>query len=146
MDLVEDLAEPSVSVSAACTALGVSRATLYRATAPSPPPTVRERAPSPRRLSDDERQAIVDVMHAPEFVDQPPMEVFAKPQPASQTGRPKPRYPAQVHINPSKHSPCRLPRTPSPSAAPCPRADLRWRLRNRSASLIESSSPLSHPR
>lgn len=78
MDLVEDLAEPSVSVVAACTALGVSRATLYRATAPSAPPMLRERAPSPRRLSDDERQAIVDVMHAPEFVDQPPMEVFAK--------------------------------------------------------------------
>jgi putative transposase len=82
MDLVEDLAEPSVSVVAACTALGVSPATLYRATAPSTPPMVRERAPGPRpalaRLSDDERQAIVDVMHAPEFVGQPPTEVFAK--------------------------------------------------------------------
>ncbi len=78
MDLVEDLADPVVPVVAACAALGVSRATLYRATAPSAPPTVRERAPSPRRLSDDERQAIVDVMHTPEFVDQPPMEVFAK--------------------------------------------------------------------
>jgi putative transposase len=78
MDLVEDLAEPGVSVVAACAAIGVSRATLYRATAPSAPPTVRERAPSPRRLSDDERQAIVDAMHTPEFVDQPPMEVFAK--------------------------------------------------------------------
>ena len=78
MDLVEDLAEPGVSVVAACAALGVSRATLYRATAPSAPPALRERVPSPRRLSDDERQAIVDVMHTPEFVDQPPMEVFAK--------------------------------------------------------------------
>jgi transposase InsO family protein len=78
MDLVEDLAEPGVSVVAACTALGVSRATLYRATAPATPSTVRERAPSPRKLGDDERQAIVDVMHSPEFVDQPPMEVFAK--------------------------------------------------------------------
>jgi len=78
MDLVEDLTEPGVSVVAACAALGVSRATLYRATAPSAPPTVRQRAPSPRKLNDDERQAIVDVMHAPEFVDQPPMEVFAK--------------------------------------------------------------------
>ena len=78
MDLVEDLAEPGVSVVAACAAVGVSRATLYRATAPAAPPTMRERAPSPRKLSDDERQAIVDVMHSPEFVDQPPMEVFAK--------------------------------------------------------------------
>jgi putative transposase len=78
MDLVEDVSNPDVSVVAACTALGVSRASLYRATAPSAPPLVRLRAPNPRRLRDDERQAIVDVMHAPEFVDQPPMEVFAK--------------------------------------------------------------------
>jgi transposase InsO family protein len=39
---------------------------------------MHERAPSPRRLGDDERQAILDVMHSPEFADQPPMEVFAK--------------------------------------------------------------------
>lgn len=78
MDLIEDLADPDVSVVAACTALGVSRATLYRATAPAAPPAVREPAQSPRKLSDDERQAIVDVMHAPEFVDQPPAEAFAK--------------------------------------------------------------------
>ena len=78
MDLVEDLVDPDISVTAACAAVGVSRAMLYRATAPAAPPTVREHAPSPRSLCDDERQAIVDVMHTPEFVDQPPMEVFAK--------------------------------------------------------------------
>lgn len=78
MDLVEDLADPVVPVAAACSALGLSRATLYRATHAAPPPTVCERAPNPRRLSDDERQAIIDVMHSTEFVDQPPMEVFAK--------------------------------------------------------------------
>lgn len=78
MDLVEDLAEPGVSVVAACASLGVSRATLYRGTTPPLPSAIRERTPSPRRLGDDERQAIIDVMHSPEFVDQPPMEVFAK--------------------------------------------------------------------
>jgi putative transposase len=78
MDLVEDLAEPEVSVNAACAALGVSRATVYRGTSPDTPPAVRERAANPRRLSDDERKAIVDVMHGPEFVDQPPMEVFGR--------------------------------------------------------------------
>lgn len=78
MDLVEDLADPHVSVVAACAALGLSRATLYRATTPAAPPTMRVRAPSPRKLTDYERQAIVDVMHSPEFVDQPPMEVYAK--------------------------------------------------------------------
>lgn len=78
MGLVEDLAEPGVSVNAACAALGLSRATMYRSTSPDTPPAVRERRANPRRLSDDERKAIVDVMHAPEFVDQPPMEVFGK--------------------------------------------------------------------
>jgi putative transposase len=77
MDLVEDLTEPDVSVLAACASLGVSRASLYRATCTPAPPTMRQRAPSPRRLSDDERQAILDVLHSAEFVDQPPMEVFA---------------------------------------------------------------------
>ena len=78
MDLVEDIADPGVPVLAACVALGLSRATLYRATCLAEPPTMCERAPSPRRLGDDERQAVVDVMHTPEFADQPPMEVFAK--------------------------------------------------------------------
>jgi putative transposase len=78
MDLVEDLVEPDVSVNAVCSALGLSRATLYRATSPAAPPTMRQRLPSPRRLGDDERQAIVDVMHSLEFLDQTPLEVFAK--------------------------------------------------------------------
>lgn len=78
MDLVEDFAEPGVSIVAACAAVGASRATLYRGTRPVPPRAPRQRAPNPRRLGDDERQAIVDVMHSSEFVDQPPMEVFAK--------------------------------------------------------------------
>lgn len=78
MDLVEDFAEPGVSMVAACSSLGVSRATLYRGTHPAPPLAIREYAPSPRRLGDDERQAIVDAMHSEEFVDQPPMEMFAK--------------------------------------------------------------------
>ncbi len=78
MDIIEDFAEPGVSIVAACAAVGASRATLYRGTRPLPPRAPRQRALSPRRLGDDERQAIVDVMHSPEFVDQPPMEVFAK--------------------------------------------------------------------
>jgi putative transposase len=78
MELVEDFAEPGISIVAACAAVGASRATLYRGTRPVPPRAPRQRAPNPRRLGDDERQAIVDAMHSPEFVDQPPMEVFAK--------------------------------------------------------------------
>ena len=81
IDLVEDIVDPVVSMVAACAALGLSRSTLYRASSPANPPSpgqLAERAPNPRRLSDEERSAIVDVMHSPEFVDQPPTEVFPK--------------------------------------------------------------------
>jgi len=69
--------EPPVPVARACDALGLSRATLYRRTStapvPAPPPSERRVA---RKLADDERQAIVDVLHSAEFADQPPREVY----------------------------------------------------------------------
>jgi putative transposase len=77
MDLIEELDDPVVPILRACDAVGVSRATVYRNTRPSSPPTVHSRAPSPRRLSEDERGAVMDVLHSPEFVDQPPHEVYA---------------------------------------------------------------------
>jgi len=77
-DLVESRAESTVSVVVACCAIGVSRATLYRSRQPAATRKVRVSRPSPRRLPDAERQAIVDVMHTTEFVDQPPLEVFGK--------------------------------------------------------------------
>jgi putative transposase len=76
MDLVEDI-EPPVPVTRACEALGLSRATLYRRTQPSPPRRPSEPRRAPRKLSDDERLALLDVLHHPEFVDQPPAEVYA---------------------------------------------------------------------
>jgi putative transposase len=77
MELLEDLADPRVPLTQACDALGVSRATLYRSTCLPPPPTCGERAPSARRLSDEERSAIMAVLHSEEFADQPPAEVYA---------------------------------------------------------------------
>ncbi|MEZ4399954.1 MAG: hypothetical protein R3B06_08045 [Kofleriaceae bacterium] len=76
MRLVEER-DPGVPVDAACLALNVSRASLYRSRRPAAPPVARERAPSPRRLPDAERQSILAVLHQPEFADQPPSEVFA---------------------------------------------------------------------
>ncbi len=77
MRLVEER-EAEVPVDAACTVLNVSRASLYRSRRPAPPSAVvRVRAPSPRRLPEAERQAILEVLHHPEFVDQPPTEVYA---------------------------------------------------------------------
>jgi transposase InsO family protein len=78
MDAVEDLADPQVPVSQACMALGISRATLYRQTQPAKPPSVPSRAPSPRQLSEAERQVVLDTMHSEEFVDQPPTETYAR--------------------------------------------------------------------
>jgi putative transposase len=75
--LLEDLVDPIVPVAAACAALGVSRATLYRHTQPPTPPATWQRAPNPRRLSEVERAAVLETLHAPEFADQPPTEVYA---------------------------------------------------------------------
>ena len=77
MDVVEDLTDRMVPIATACAALGVSRATLYRQTQPPRPRSVTLKVRSPRRLRDDERQAIIDVLHSSEFVDQPPHEVYA---------------------------------------------------------------------
>lgn len=63
----------------ACAALGASRATLYRRRTPRMfGPKRRPSRPSPRHLSPVERQRVLDVMHSPEFVDQPPTEIYAR--------------------------------------------------------------------
>ena len=77
MDLVKEIADPMVSIAVACDALGVSRATLYRRTRPPAPARLTQRAPSPRRVSDEERAALLDKFHSAEFVDQSVMEVYA---------------------------------------------------------------------
>jgi transposase InsO family protein len=66
-----------VALSVACTALCVSRASLYRDRQPPAPRVERDPPSSPRRLADTERKLILDTMHEREFVDQPPTEVYA---------------------------------------------------------------------
>ena len=80
MTILEQRDPELVPMSAACAALDVSRATLYRSRKPRfiGPRLARVHAPSPRRLADSERQRILDTLHLPEFVDQPPTEVYAK--------------------------------------------------------------------
>jgi transposase InsO family protein len=77
MELIEDLDDPAIPIAQACNALGVSRATAYRRTAPPRPPSYATRAPNPRRLSEDEQKAILEVLHSERFVDQPPPEIYA---------------------------------------------------------------------
>lgn len=77
MALVE-LRDVTVPADAACAALAVSRASLYRSRRPSRRSSVAApRAPNPRRLGDAERQHVLDTFHLPEFADQPPTEVYA---------------------------------------------------------------------
>jgi putative transposase len=79
MNLLTELSDPKVPVKRACEALGVSRATAYRRTS-SPrilqTPDTAKRAPSPRRLSNEQRQAVLATLHSPAFADQPPHEVY----------------------------------------------------------------------
>ena len=60
----------------ACEALGVSRATAYRHLWPRARVEREPRDPSPRRIPDSERQAILSVLDSKRFVDQPPREVY----------------------------------------------------------------------
>ena len=72
-----DAVAPDLGATQACRALGISRATLYRRRRP-PLSTARpSRARPPRALSDAERQAVREVLHAPRFVDVAPAEVVA---------------------------------------------------------------------
>ncbi len=65
-----------VGVAPACGALGVSRATFYRRTRPTP--GHQQPRPTPARaLSQNERQHVVDVLSSERFVDRSPGEVFA---------------------------------------------------------------------
>lgn len=69
--------DPEVPVDAACAAVNVSRASLYRSRHPATPAAARTPTPNARRIPDDERQVILDTLHLPEFADQPPHEVYA---------------------------------------------------------------------
>ena len=77
MSVVEQRDVAVVALSVACTALSVSRASLYRDRQPPVPRLEGARPASPRRLAEAERQLILDTMHAKEFVDQPPTEAYA---------------------------------------------------------------------
>lgn len=66
----------TLGVSAMCGALGVARATYYRQTRPVFGPKPKRPSP-PRRLDEEERQAVLEVLHEPRFIDLAPAEVHA---------------------------------------------------------------------
>lgn len=67
---------PLLSLSAACAALGASRATWHRRRQPQVARVPSARAVSARALSPDERTTVMTLLHSPRFVDQPPREVY----------------------------------------------------------------------
>jgi putative transposase len=74
MQTVVDLG-PRLGVAPTCAALGIARATFYRGQQPRPEPRPR---PTPARaLPPAERQAALEVLHEPRFVDLSPTEVYA---------------------------------------------------------------------
>src|ERR1019366_495761 len=77
MDAVADLAPGSGLIAAACTALGLSRASLHRRQAfrRQPLAAVRPRPTPMRALVAKERQVVLDLLREPRFVDLAPAEV-----------------------------------------------------------------------
>jgi putative transposase len=66
----------TLGIAPACVALGLPTTTYYRRVRPNPPP---ERRPSPpRQLDAAARTAVLAVLHAPEFVDLAPGQVYAQ--------------------------------------------------------------------
>ena len=77
MEATEKLA-PDVGSAAACRAMGVSRATLYRRRNPSQGTESACTKPrQPRALNTKERRKVLDLLHSPRFVDKPPAAVYA---------------------------------------------------------------------
>lgn len=66
-----------VGVQPACLALGVSRAGFYRDRSPSPNKKQNRRPAPPRALQENEKQAVLDLLHSKRFMDKAPQEVYA---------------------------------------------------------------------
>ncbi len=68
-----------VGIKHACEALDVTRAGFYRTQAREHTPSVepKKRPESPRSLSSDERQEVLDILHTDRFVDKAPYEIYA---------------------------------------------------------------------
>ena len=70
---------PRLGVMTVCLALGVARATFYRAHRPVPVRAAqRPRAASPRALSGVEQDTVMAQLHDPVYADRSPRTVFAR--------------------------------------------------------------------
>ncbi len=77
MDAAEKLAT-DVGTAAACSAMGVSRATVYRRRSrQSTGGEARCKRRQPRALNSEQRQEVLDGLHSDRFVDKAPAAVYA---------------------------------------------------------------------
>lgn len=76
MTAAEELAE-ATSVATACRALAVPRATYYRRQQPAQPRPPVQRPPNHRRICDEERATIREVLNSKRFMDKSPEQVCA---------------------------------------------------------------------
>jgi len=76
MNTVSELAD-QIEVTTLCPALGIARASYYRAKNPPPKVAFRERATPERALSEPERQQVLDELRSDRFVDMSPVEAHA---------------------------------------------------------------------
>ena len=78
MDAAEKIA-PDIGTAAACRAMGVSRATLYRRRNPQWHPKTGDHAQrrQPRALDQSQRQEVLDLLHSDCFADKAPAAVSA---------------------------------------------------------------------
>lgn len=75
MNMTRNLGEAINNISAACAAMGVSRATLHRRMQSKDSPLARPTPPL--ALTDKERQAVLDLLYSERFQDVAPHEVYA---------------------------------------------------------------------
>ena len=68
---------PAVGLTAACRALGVARASVYRHRQPPVSAPCRPYRHSPRALAPQERAQVMDTLHEDRFVDRAPAAVYA---------------------------------------------------------------------
>lgn len=68
---------PLVGTRAACRALGVASATIYRRRRPREPSAPKPRPKPARTLSVPEREEVLEVLHSERFIDHSPAQVWA---------------------------------------------------------------------
>jgi putative transposase len=67
-----------ISLIKACDAVGLARCSYYRSKQVVPSKIIKKRYFSPRKLSSIEQNRLIEILHSPEFSNQPPAEIYAK--------------------------------------------------------------------